>query len=134
MSKLILEICGVFHCIFGAVQIYYTYLFAANPYKANFGNREITAIYGVWSCLVILYFAYISIFHSKDVLTSKLGKSLLVFVALFYFARAIEEVIFIEVGVLVYIIPCLAVAIVNIALLFLPPPPEKRPLDLRNIS
>jgi len=130
MRKIILEICGIFHAIFFGFQVFLTYLFYKNPNADQFGTRHITVIYAVWSCLAILFFAYISIFHSKDVFSTKLGKATLVLIALFYFIRAIEEITFFQVGVLKMFIPCLVVAILNVVLLFLPSPKERQKTEV----
>lgn len=43
---------------------------------------------------VFIIFAYISLAHSNDLLTTPLGKSLLIFMALFWFARSSMQAIF----------------------------------------
>jgi hypothetical protein len=72
--------------------------------------------------LVFVIFGYIFLFHADELLTSSLGHSILVLIALFWLLRAIEQVIFFRlnrwgswlflavflVGVLLYGFPCLA--------------------------
>jgi len=43
---------------------------------------------------VFLIFAYISVMHTNELLTTPLGKSLLILIALFWFARAIEQIVY----------------------------------------
>ena len=49
-------------------------------------NLSLTFVFGI--------FGYISLVHSRELLQSPLGNSLLVLIALFWFFRAIEQVVF----------------------------------------
>jgi hypothetical protein len=43
---------------------------------------------------VFLAFAYISLWHTADLLATGLGRTMLVVIALFWLARAVEQVVF----------------------------------------
>jgi hypothetical protein len=43
---------------------------------------------------VFVVFAYLSLVHSVELLSTELGRSLLLFIAVFWYLRAIEQVIF----------------------------------------
>ncbi len=49
--------------------------------------------------VVFLVFSYISIFHADEILNTSLGKAILVGIALFGFLRAIQQIVFFDLGV-----------------------------------
>jgi hypothetical protein len=57
-------------------------------------NRAVVQILNLCLTFVFLVFAYISFFHANELLHSKLGRSLLALITLFWFLRAIEQIIF----------------------------------------
>ena len=60
----------------------------------SFLNRAIMQVVNLSLTFVFVIFGYISLFHSKELLESSLGHSLLVLIALFWLFRAIEQVVF----------------------------------------
>ncbi|MFH1623812.1 MAG: hypothetical protein ABID54_01485 [Pseudomonadota bacterium] len=85
-------------------------------------NRAITQIMNLCLTFVFLAFAYISLFHATELLTTSLGKTLLVLISAFWTLRAIEQIIFFSLrkkisvtllivfvfGALIYLFPVLA--------------------------
>ncbi|MEO8074582.1 MAG: hypothetical protein ABI686_15210 [Acidobacteriota bacterium] len=59
-------------------------------------NKAVMQVLNLCLMLVFLIFAYISIFHTDELLTTGLGKSMLVGIVLFGVFRAIEQVIFFD--------------------------------------
>jgi hypothetical protein len=59
-------------------------------------NKAIMQVMNLCLMLVFLVFAYISIFHSDELLTTGLGKSLLIGIVLFGIFRAIGQVVFFD--------------------------------------
>lgn len=59
-------------------------------------NKAIMQVLNLCLMLVFLIFAYISIFHTDELLTTGLGKSMLVGIVAFGVFRAIEQVIFFD--------------------------------------
>ena len=59
-------------------------------------NKAIMQVLNLCLMLVFLIFAYISIFQTEELLTTSLGKTLLVGMVLFAVFRAIEQVIFFD--------------------------------------
>lgn len=57
-------------------------------------NRAIVQILNLCLTFVLLVFAYISFLHASELLHSKLGRSLLALIAIFWFLRTIEQIIF----------------------------------------
>lgn len=60
----------------------------------SFLNRAIMQVLNLSLTFVFVIFGYISLFHSKELLESSLGHSLLVLIALFWLLRAIEQIMF----------------------------------------
>jgi len=134
MSRIISEIFGVFHSIFGAYQGYFVYYLIANPYNDTIGSRGLLIKYLSWNCLLLFFFAIVSIVYPKEVLTTKLGRAFLVFIILFYSSRAIGEIIFFYIGIYKMITLCMFFVLINIILCFLPPPVEDKMYDSQTIG
>lgn len=59
-------------------------------------NRAVMQVLNLCLMWVFLIFAYISIFHTNELLTTGLGKSILIGIVLFGVFRAVEQVIFFD--------------------------------------
>lgn len=57
-------------------------------------NRAIMQVLNVSLTLTFMIFGYISLAHTDELLSTALGRSLLVLMALFWFARSIEQIVF----------------------------------------
>ena len=57
-------------------------------------NRAIMQVLNISLIFAFIIFTYISLVHTDDLLTSALGHSLLVLMALFWLARAIQQIVF----------------------------------------
>ena len=62
--------------------------------SVSFLNRAIMPVLNISLTFVFCIFAYISLMHSGELLTSQRGKSLLMFMAVFWFIRAVLQVIY----------------------------------------
>jgi len=60
----------------------------------SFLNRAIMQVVNLSLTIVFIIFAYISLVHTNELLSTSLGKSLLTFMALFWFARSAMQIIF----------------------------------------
>ncbi|MCW8963663.1 MAG: hypothetical protein OQL16_07685 [Gammaproteobacteria bacterium] len=60
----------------------------------TFLNRAIMPVLNISLTLVFVIFSYISLVHAGELLSTSLGHSLLVLMAIFWFARAVEQVVF----------------------------------------
>ena len=60
----------------------------------SFINRAIMKVVNLSLTFVFVIFGYISLFHSRELLETALGHSLLVLIALFWLLRAIEQAVF----------------------------------------
>ena len=57
-------------------------------------NRQVMQILNLCLTLVFLIMAYISFFHSEELLSTSIGKTLLFAITLFWFLRMIEQIFF----------------------------------------
>lgn len=59
-------------------------------------NKAITQVLNLCLMLCFLIFAYVSIFQADELLTTSLGKSILVGMVLFGIFRAVEQIVFFD--------------------------------------
>jgi hypothetical protein len=118
MSKILLRTAGVFNILFGFLHILMGILATNYPKDILYLLRVLNVAVG----LTVLFFAYVSFWCQRDLLTTRLGKSMLVLMGLFYLVRAFEELIFIKFSLdsLVILIPLFIVGFIYVALLFIP--------------
>jgi hypothetical protein len=64
--------------------------------KLNDTNKAVMQVLNLCLMLCFLIFAYVSIFQADELLTSNLGKALLIGMILFGLFRAIEQIIFFD--------------------------------------
>ncbi len=62
--------------------------------KLNPINQGVMQILNLRLTYVLLFFAFVSFYFNTDLLTSSLGKTLLVAIGLFWLMRAVEQLIF----------------------------------------
>jgi len=60
----------------------------------TFINRAVMQVLNLCLTFVFLIFAYISLFHAQEFLSTNLGNSLLLLISIFWFLRAVEQIIF----------------------------------------
>ena len=112
---------GIYSVAFAIFHLMFWRLFRwkKDLVSLNIVNRGVMQILNLCLTFVFLIFAYISIFHSLELLTTNIGKSLLLLISVFWFLRAIEQIIFFRlkkkasvalfvvfiVGVMIYLYP-----------------------------
>ncbi len=94
--KTLIYIGGIYHVAFAIFHLLFWRLFDwKNDLKSlSFINRNVIQILNLRLIYVALVFAYISFFHAGDLLTTKIGKVLLLAIGLFWFLRAVEQRVF----------------------------------------
>lgn len=96
--KTLIIIGGFFWLAFFVFHIFFWKLFNWKRDLSSLTavNKAIIQVLNLCLMLVFLIFAYISIFHTDELLTTGLGTSLLVGMVLFGFFRLIEQVVFFD--------------------------------------
>jgi hypothetical protein len=79
----------VFHLLFWRI-----FNWKQDLQSLSFNNKAIIQVVNLCLTLVFVLFAFISLVFSKELLTTPLGTSLLVFMALFWFARSFMQIVF----------------------------------------
>ena len=92
----IIIIGGAFNLGFALFHIFFWKLFHWKRDLASltYVNRSVMQILNLCLTFVFLIFAYISFSHTFELLITPLGKTMLVMISLFWFIRAVEQLIF----------------------------------------
>ncbi|MBI4672039.1 MAG: hypothetical protein HY741_10295 [Chloroflexi bacterium] len=96
LSLTLLIVGGFFNLGFGLFHLTFWRVFRWKEELASlsFINRGIVQVLNLCLTFVFFVLAYISFFHASELLSTKLGAALLTAIALFWFLRAVEQVIF----------------------------------------
>ncbi len=95
-SETVIIIGGIYSLGFAVFHLMFWRLFRWNEDLASLSriNRAIMKVMNLCLTFVFLAFAYISLFHETELLTTSLGRTLLVLISAFWTLRAIEQIIF----------------------------------------
>lgn len=87
---------GIYCFSFAVFHLLFWWLFDwKNDLRSlSFLNRAIMQVLNLSLTFAFVIFGYIALAHTTELLETPLGRSLLVLVALFWLARAIEQVVF----------------------------------------
>jgi hypothetical protein len=117
MSRKLLMIGGAIQLLFGFFHIWLgVQIQTSQEYPGDI--RSLLQVFNIGACLLIFFFAYISFFCYNDLMTSILGKAALILAAGYYFIRAIDEFIFFESAIVIFI-PCFLVGSLYVYLLII---------------
>lgn len=94
--KFLIYIGGFYHLAFFVFHVFFWKLFdwKKDLSSLSFANRNIMQILNLRLMWIFLIFAYVSFFHADALLTTALGKVILISIALAWLMRAIEQVLF----------------------------------------
>jgi hypothetical protein len=94
----LLMLGGIFNVAFAVFHLFFWRLFdwKRDLASLSFINRQVMQILNLCVTFVFLIFAYISFFHSTELLGTGLGRALLLLISLFWFLRAAEQVLFFQ--------------------------------------
>jgi len=95
-AKSVILAGGIYHVAGAIYHLMFWKLFRWKEDLASLSiiNRAVMQILNLCLTFVFLIFAYISIFHAAELLTTRIGKVLLLLIAMFWFLRAIEQIVF----------------------------------------
>ena len=114
MKPTLLVISGGLNVLFGLLHIWLGWEFHHATHLSP-DDRALMEMLNVCAILLILFFAYASFFCRKELLSTALGKAVLVLILLMYLSRAIEEVILSPTFSAIIFVTCLLVAGVYLA-------------------
>jgi len=106
MKETLLFIGGFYNLAFAVFHILFWKIF---KWKRNLRrllpmDRAIMQVLNIRLIYIFFVFAYISIFHQEDLISTQLGKVFIIVISLFWFMRAIEQIIFFSLKNLVSIV------------------------------
>lgn len=87
---------GVFSAAFAVFHLFFWKLFRWKTELAKLTalNRAIVQVLNLCLTFVFVIFAYVSFAHTQELLGTELGRALLLLIALFWFLRALEQIVF----------------------------------------
>lgn len=96
MMEIFIKAGGIYNIAFVLFHLLFWRLFnwKDDLRSLSFLNRAIMQVLNLSLTFAFLIFSYISLLHSGELLSTSLGQSLLLLMALFWFLRAIQQVIF----------------------------------------
>lgn len=94
--KSLIFIGGFFHLAFFVFHLFFWRLFdwRRDLSRLKPVNRGIMQVLNLRLMWIFLVFAYVSFFHADALLTTDLGRAILISIALAWAARAVEQVVF----------------------------------------
>jgi hypothetical protein len=87
MGTLLLTVGAVTQIAFGVFHVWLGRVIRVSPTLAP-ADRELMQIFNVAVLITVLFFAYVSLFHRVVMLSTRLGRAMLVFIAAYYVTRA----------------------------------------------
>lgn len=92
MKQTLLVIGGGLNVLFGLLHIWLGWEFHHAPYLSP-DVRALIEMLNMSAILFVFFFAHASFFCKREMLTTRLGRAVLVLILLVYVSRAVEEVI-----------------------------------------
>ncbi len=119
LKKTFVTIGGVLSIVFGIFHLSFWKLFDWKNELSNLSpdNSNIVQMLNIGTSIVLLSFGYILLFNRKEIMNTRIGKTLLSVLSIFYLARFIMEFAFpngslifgiiLLFSVLIYLIPAI---------------------------
>lgn len=96
MTEVLIKLGGIYTLAFAAFQLLFWWIFNWKRELRLLSalNRAILQVLNLCLTFVFFMFVYISLAHAAELLSTPLGHSLVTLIAIFWFARALEQVVF----------------------------------------
>jgi len=123
-NETLLIIGGIYHIAFFVFHLFFWKIFNWKKSLApiNRVQRGVMQVLNLCLMFAFLIFAYISLFHTHEMLSTGLGSALLCLIAIFWALRTVEQFVFFSIrkpfsivllilfifGTVIYLIPVLA--------------------------
>ena len=94
----LLKVGGLYNLAFALLHLLFWWLLRWKEELPNLSpvNQALMQVLNLGVAFTLLIFGYISLAHTRELLVTPLGRALLMLIALFWLARAIEHVAFFE--------------------------------------
>ncbi len=96
MKETLLFIGGLYNLVFAIFHILFWKIFRWKKSLRRLlpQDRAIMQVLNIRLIYIFFVFAYISIFHQEGLISTQLGNVIIIVISLFWFMRAIEQIIF----------------------------------------
>ncbi|MDH5445528.1 MAG: hypothetical protein OEY52_08210 [Gammaproteobacteria bacterium] len=96
MNELFIKAGGVYNILLVIFHLMFWKLFdwEKDLRSLRFLNRAIIQVLNISLTLVFVIFAYLSLWHTQELLSTRLGNHLIFLISLFWLARAIQQPVF----------------------------------------
>ena len=96
MNETLIVAGGVYNAAFAVFHLFFWKLFRWREDLASLSglNRPVMQILNLCLTFAFVVFAWVSLFHAGELLSTSLGRTLAALIAVFWLLRAIEQVIF----------------------------------------
>jgi len=97
---------GIYNICFIVFHLFFWKIFnwKEELQKIRFINRGVMQVLNLCLTFAFFIFAFISIFFTQEMINTNLGKTLLLLISIFWFLRAIEQIIFFKLKTIVSVI------------------------------
>jgi len=116
MVNTLLALGGVLNLVFGAYQVWLGRAIRASANLLPI-DRGLLQIFNLGTTILVLFFAYVSFFHRRELVETGLGRTTLIFVFAFYLVRLIAQLLFLGFWLPV-VVGCAVTAVVYLVPLF----------------
>ncbi|MBN2172278.1 MAG: hypothetical protein JW819_13240 [Candidatus Krumholzibacteriota bacterium] len=93
MANALLVIGGVLNLVFGAYHVWLSRAIRASASLLPI-DRGFLQIFNLGTTILVLFFAYVSFFHRRELVDTALGRTTLVFVFAFFLVRLVAQLLF----------------------------------------
>ena len=96
MTEVVIKLGGIYTLAFAAFHLLFWWIFNWKRELRLLSalNRAILQVLNLCLAFVFFMFGYISLAHAAELLSTPLGHSLVTLMAIFWFARALEQLVF----------------------------------------
>lgn len=94
--ELLIKLGGIYNIVLVIFHLLFWRIFnwKEDLRSLSFLNRAIMQVLNLSLTFAFVIFSYISLVHTKELISTSLGQSLLGLIALFWLARSVEQVVF----------------------------------------
>jgi hypothetical protein len=94
--EILVTLGGIFNIVFVIFHLFFWKIFnwKRDLKSLSFINRQVMQVLNLCLTFAFLIFAYVSLCHTVELLGTELGHSILALIGLFWFLRALEQVLF----------------------------------------
>lgn len=114
--KALLILGGVINLVFGLFHLYLGYVLHTIPGIPE-GYRPLMEMLNAGGALMIFFMAFASLLYKEEMLTTKLGRLVIILTLLLYWSRAVEEVTIAASFSIVIFASCLSIGFIYFLLL-----------------